>query len=325
MSWVFYTSAGVAKTSEYIGSEFPIGTIVSTGGATAPTNWLLCDGAAVSRTTYADLFTIIGTAYGVGNGTTTFNVPDSTGTIIYATKLATRVTSADLSVGSAGSITSAMILDGTIATADIAANAVTSAKLATGATSATYVTTLPSSPVDGQEVYYQSTTAGTGGGASNSMATVGAVWHLRYRSAASGSYKWEFVGGGQLSALQTAGLTTVTATTYATDAGAPVITVPVAGDYDVTFSAQAMDNQTAAYQALITAATAIPSNAVGDPLSAMYRQETNAGVNVMVPASRTVRLTGLAASASLATYQRVTGGTGRYFNRSLMAVPIRVG
>ena len=40
------------------------------------TGWLLCDGAAVSRTTYANLFTEIGTKYGVGNGTTTFNVPD---------------------------------------------------------------------------------------------------------------------------------------------------------------------------------------------------------------------------------------------------------
>ena len=102
MSWVFYTSAGVAKSSEYIGSEFPIGTIVSTGGATAPTNWLLCDGAAVSRTTYIDLFTVLGTAYGVGDGSTTFNVPDSTGTIIYALKLATRVTSLGLGSSASG-------------------------------------------------------------------------------------------------------------------------------------------------------------------------------------------------------------------------------
>ena len=187
-----------------------------------------------------------------------------------------------------------------------------------------FVTTLPAG-YDGQEVFFQSTTAGTGGGATDTMATIGAVWHLRYRSAASGSYKWEFVGGGQISALQTAGLTTVTLTTYATDAGAPVITVPVAGDYDVTFSCQMMDNTAVSPQALITAATSAPSNAVGDALSATMRQETNAAVNVLTPASRTVRLTGLAAAASLATYQRASAGTARYFNRSLMAVPIRVG
>jgi microcystin-dependent protein len=54
----------------------PAGTIVAYGGATAPTGWLLCDAAAVSRTTYARLFAIIGTAFGVGDGTTTFNVPE---------------------------------------------------------------------------------------------------------------------------------------------------------------------------------------------------------------------------------------------------------
>ena len=41
-----------------------------------PTNWLDCDGAAVSRTTYADLFALVGTTFGAGNGTTTFNLPD---------------------------------------------------------------------------------------------------------------------------------------------------------------------------------------------------------------------------------------------------------
>ena len=52
------------------------GVILPFGAITPPTGFLLCDGAAVSRTTYAALFGIIGTAYGVGNGSTTFNVPD---------------------------------------------------------------------------------------------------------------------------------------------------------------------------------------------------------------------------------------------------------
>jgi microcystin-dependent protein len=45
--------------------------------ATPPTGWLFCDGSAVSRTTFADLFNTIGTAYGVGDGSTTFNLPDT--------------------------------------------------------------------------------------------------------------------------------------------------------------------------------------------------------------------------------------------------------
>lgn len=46
------------------------------GGTTAPYGYLLCDGSAVSRTTYAALFNIISTTYGSGDGSTTFNVPD---------------------------------------------------------------------------------------------------------------------------------------------------------------------------------------------------------------------------------------------------------
>lgn len=54
----------------------PIGGMMEFGGTTAPDKWMLCNGAAVSRTDYAELFTVLGTAYGVGNGSTTFNLPD---------------------------------------------------------------------------------------------------------------------------------------------------------------------------------------------------------------------------------------------------------
>lgn len=59
----------------------PAGSIIQWGGATAPVNWLLCDGSAVSRTTYASLFAAVGTAYGTGDGTTTFNLPDLRGRV----------------------------------------------------------------------------------------------------------------------------------------------------------------------------------------------------------------------------------------------------
>ena len=48
-------------------------------GAAAPDGWLICDGAAVSRTTQATLFAAIGTAFGAGDGSTTFNLPDMRG------------------------------------------------------------------------------------------------------------------------------------------------------------------------------------------------------------------------------------------------------
>lgn len=58
------------------GNMLPPGLITPFGGTTAPSGWRLCDGTAISRTTFAGLFNVIGTAYGAGDGSTTFNVPD---------------------------------------------------------------------------------------------------------------------------------------------------------------------------------------------------------------------------------------------------------
>ena len=57
----------------------PVASILSYAGSAAPTGWLLCFGQAVSRATYAALFAIVGTTYGVGDGSTTFNLPDLRG------------------------------------------------------------------------------------------------------------------------------------------------------------------------------------------------------------------------------------------------------
>jgi microcystin-dependent protein len=57
------------------------GMVMAFAGPTAPTGWLKCDGSAVSRTTYASLFVAIGTTYGAGNGSTTFNLPNLLGRV----------------------------------------------------------------------------------------------------------------------------------------------------------------------------------------------------------------------------------------------------
>lgn len=59
----------------------PTGVIQAYGGATAPDGWLICDGAAHSRSVYSDLFGVVGTDYGSGDGSTTFNVPDLRGRV----------------------------------------------------------------------------------------------------------------------------------------------------------------------------------------------------------------------------------------------------
>lgn len=65
-----------ADNSTQTTAWLPAGTIIMFGGSTAPTGWLICDGSAVSRTTYANLFSVIGTTFGTGDGSTTFNLPD---------------------------------------------------------------------------------------------------------------------------------------------------------------------------------------------------------------------------------------------------------
>ena len=54
----------------------PTGTIVPWSASSLPTGFLECNGAAVSRSTYAALFAVIGTTYGAGDGASTFNLPD---------------------------------------------------------------------------------------------------------------------------------------------------------------------------------------------------------------------------------------------------------
>lgn len=60
-------------------ASIPAGSVMPYAGSSAPSGWLLCSGAAVSRTTYAALFAIVGTTYGAGDGSTTFNLPDLRG------------------------------------------------------------------------------------------------------------------------------------------------------------------------------------------------------------------------------------------------------
>lgn len=58
------------------GSGVPVGTIIPFAGNSIPQGYLLCDGSAISRTTYASLFAVIGTIYGSGDGNSTFNLPN---------------------------------------------------------------------------------------------------------------------------------------------------------------------------------------------------------------------------------------------------------
>jgi hypothetical protein len=89
------------------------------------------------------------------------------------------------------------------------------------------VTSLPGSPVDGEEVYYAADAAN------------GVIWHLRYRSGASGSYKWEYVGGGSLWAFDDSQRALTNQTTFADLPTDPMsVVIPLAGVYIVNLGCQ---------------------------------------------------------------------------------------
>lgn len=72
-------------------SALPHGMIVAHAGKTVPDGFLLCNGAAVSRKTYAKLFEAIGELWGAGDGSTTFNLPDSDGRVLQGATDASKV------------------------------------------------------------------------------------------------------------------------------------------------------------------------------------------------------------------------------------------
>ena len=75
-------SANQLARKAYVDAVLPVGIIQAYAGSTAPSaNWLFCQGQAVSRSTYAGLFGVVGTTYGVGDGSTTFNLPNLQGRI----------------------------------------------------------------------------------------------------------------------------------------------------------------------------------------------------------------------------------------------------
>ena len=73
-------------TTAFVGAESqiaaPTGSVYTFAGSTVPTGWLKCNGALLSRTTYASLFAVIGTTYGAGDGSTTFALPDLRGEFV---------------------------------------------------------------------------------------------------------------------------------------------------------------------------------------------------------------------------------------------------
>ncbi|MGU3493369.1 tail fiber protein [Xanthobacteraceae bacterium A53D] len=74
-------NSDAATVAQAVAASAPIGSIIDYAGATAPARYMFCNGQALSRTDYATLFAVLGTAFGAGNGSTTFNLPDFRGRV----------------------------------------------------------------------------------------------------------------------------------------------------------------------------------------------------------------------------------------------------
>lgn len=176
------------------------------------------------------------------------------------------------------------------------------------------VSTLPSSPVDGQEVFYQ---------ASGTMATNGVVWHLRYDASSASAYKWEYVGGPPISAYVATDQTRAIGTGYGALATAgPSVTLPLAGDYYVSLSAYFRNGASdgAAYFSYQIGASAASDS------DALFGESAGTANSPSVTSQFTLLKTALTAVTLTAQYKATGSSSSATFSRrSMIVTPVRVG
>lgn len=185
----------------------------------------------------------------------------------------------------------------------------TGAMLTDVSASAAYVTTLPSSPYDGQTVVYAAD------------ATNGVMWLLRYRSAATGSYKWEFVGGGSLSFLDGSNVSAaLTANTWSNISTAQKITVPLAGDYIVSYTTQTFRSQ--GQQTVYTGVKVDTT----EPTQDVNTTYANTAADIWAQHAGMHRFNGIGANKDFTVrYRAVNNMTINRLATNMLATPVRVG
>jgi len=175
----------------------------------------------------------------------------------------------------------------------------------------TLETSLPPTPFDGQEIYYVANSAN------------GVIWHLRYREAAAGTYKWEFVGGSNLTNEINSLESPVSGGTW-TDLPTvgPQVTAPLAGDYEIAFSAR-LGTTSGGWAGVAPkiGAAATNDNDQAQLLGAGF----TAGTEITVPAARIIRRNVPTASSVIKLQYYNGGGTTDFRYRTLTVRPIRVG
>jgi hypothetical protein len=170
------------------------------------------------------------------------------------------------------------------------------------------VTSLPSSPVEGQECVYVADAAN------------GVLWHLRYNAAAASPYKWEFVGGSPLYVEHTAAEFQGSGGQFL-DLSGPSLAIPLAGDYDLIARARA------AYPAAVAFiwATRIVNAAVTvEYVGATVAGPPGGGATISQEMERTRRFAGMPVGTIKQQYY-VEGSGANFDERAIIARPVRVG
>lgn len=219
----------------------------------------------------------------------------------------------DHSLGKGTIITGAGIADGSIEARHIFPGTLSPALISSeldGRYLAPYVTVLPGSPVDGQEVIY-------GADAAN-----GVMWHLRYRSAGV-TNKWEFIGGAPLVHEVVASYVTGAGTNADTTSG-PTLTVPLAGVYDVEFGFRATAGSTLGINTTVAVTTSSAFNMSGpDILDAVVVQDYQNSANPTLHLSKTMRRTYTA--STVLRHRQSSQYSATLRERYLYLRPVKVG
>jgi len=177
-----------------------------------------------------------------------------------------------------------------------------------------YGTTLPGSPVDGQEaILVDSTTAPT------------YRWRFRYNAGSSSTFKWEFIGGGALSNYLGTQQAVGSASTWVDlGTGQPIVTVPRAGDYRAEWRFRMLNADPAAQQAFVTVVPAggTPGTIQAGSTAIAPSQVTD--YSDFANPTRDASLAAIAASVTLRLMYYATSTNVSFSNRLLAVTPIRV-
>ncbi|HVE80923.1 MAG TPA: hypothetical protein VNA68_02170, partial [Candidatus Dormibacteraeota bacterium] len=180
------------------------------------------------------------------------------------------------------------------------------------AVSAPVVTTLPSSPSDGDEVTYQAD------------ATNGIYWHLRYRAGSASAYKWEFLGGSELYSSVATAESTQSATFVALATAGPSIALPLPGDYEIGLGAT-ISQDSANSPAVMSFDIGATAASDGDSIWEFYSVRTDGTPGPIRNANVLLRKTGLSAVTLTAKYHSTSNANSTFSQRTMRARPIRVG